>query len=996
MDLKKHMAPWAYGEGRMRASSPRTGGISLDGLWKFRLFSNPGAVPEGFFGEEYDISDWDDIAVPGNWELQGHGKPIYTNYVYPWTYDVKDPWILDTGKSPVPNVPGIPEENPTGCYVRTVNVEILPDQTVILHFDGVECAFYLWVNGVFQGFSTDSKLPVDFDVTSAVRNGQNRIALVVVRWAVSTYLEDQDYWYLSGIYRSVRLHVLPRHHIADRKLLAVLQPDLKTGILTAETDVARTAGFARNRVRYSLAGPDGETVAQADAEIRSDCEFAYEPVHQYSAKAELTVRDVRPWSCEDPARYLLRTELISPDGTVLDTQEDLVGFKRVEIRNGVMYFNGARLLVRGVNRHEHAWETGRTVNEAWMRREIALMKSLNVNAVRTCHYPDMPLWYDLCDEAGLLVLCECDLETHGVMGTLSHDGAWAPIYVERAARMVMTHKNHPCIFMWSLGNESGYGPNHAAMYGFVKEYDPSRPCQYEAGSPGPEISDTRGDMYASQERIWEMLAGNRENRPIILVEFAYQIRNSGGGLWKFPELLRRFPRFQGGFVWDWQDKTLAGHLEDGTVFMAHGGDFGEEITDWECPHFMTNNGVVRGDLVPKPAGLEMKAAYAPVTVIDGPLDSWTLPTMRRHFTLRNERMFRDTSDVTVTWEVTRNGYPAASGTVALPPVPAGGTAEFNLPKIPVAEGPGERYLTFRVLDGEGRVISLWQKHLDGALPVIPEEDSTAVVTETAEELLVKTCAGVTRFSRETGEAVFPGGIRGGRLCLGRGRTGLDADADWGMRPAVDAVDALGITHTLRPITGGVEVIWNAAGENDDGICARVRYTFPGREIRIDTEYTVSAGQFFVSRLGLEFTLPGGLETVRYFGRGENECYPDRKLSAPLGRYETTVDGLAFAFCPPSENGGHEDTRELAFSDGGHRVRFRAGTPFHFDARHCTVEELRTALHEFELPRHPEIVVHIDTVHGPIGGDMAWSTVLDPSMLIGPGRYSGTYYLMPET
>ncbi|MBC7960295.1 MAG: glycoside hydrolase family 2, partial [Vallitaleaceae bacterium] len=510
---------------------------SLDGTWKFAYFSKPEAVSP-FWEANYDHSTWNDINVPGNWELQGFGEPIYTNTLYPWNHFSKGNEIIypnnEQGVRGLPNPPYLPSNNPTGCYFRTFNIsEEWLEKEVFIYFKGVETAYYLWVNGKEVGYSEDSKLPSEFNITPYITKGENTIALQVMALATSTYLEDQDYWYLNGIFRSVSLFAKPRARIVDWKIDAVPDAHHSFGTIKADVAINRFNGFANYKVKLDILDSKDGILASGTSEINPQGQYrAYEKPTSNTARIELKVENIKKWSPEMPRLYKAVITLISPEGTEVDFESCKIGFKKIEIIDGVILINGTRLVVKGVNRHEHECYGGRRVTVEQMVKEIKLMKSLGINSVRTCHYPNDPIWYDLCDEWGLLLICECNLETHGVFGAITHNPAWGANFLDRAIRMVLTHKNHASIYSWSLGNESGVGANHAAMAGWIREYDPTRLCQYEAGEPGKNISDVRGNMYATQKHIMSMLTDATDIRPIVLVEYLYQILNSGGGMYK--------------------------------------------------------------------------------------------------------------------------------------------------------------------------------------------------------------------------------------------------------------------------------------------------------------------------------------------------------------------------------------------------------------------------------------------------------------------------------
>lgn len=544
-------APWGAYENERQALSHDSAlskwALSLDGTWRFALFARPEQV-EPFWEPQFDTAGWATIRVPGNWETQGFGEPIYTNVVYPWDYHSRERHMIrpegGSGGRGLPNPPYIPADNPTGCYVRSFSID--PDwsgRNIFIEFGGVETAFYLWINGQPVGYAQDSKLPSSFDITSFIHSGENRAALQVMRFADSSYLEDQDYWHLSGIFRPVRLVAKPAARLTDWKVDA--NPNLTDGSGEIEADVAisRCDGFARYQIRLAIMDQDGYQLGQTVAPVSAGAAYrtAEQPTAN-TARLRISLRDIQLWTPETPVLYTIILTLLDPAGEPVDFESCHTGFRKIEIQNDIVLLNGRRLLIRGVNRHEHEARGGRTVSRQHMIEEIKLMKKLGINSVRTCHYPDDPAWYDLCDEWGILVVCECNLETHGVMGQLTHAPAWGTSFLERAIRMVLTHQNHPSIYAWSLGNESGTGANHAAMAGWIREYDPTRLCQYEAGQPGRNISDIRGFMYAPQQTILDMLTDPADTRPVILVEYLYQIRNAGGRLHLFAELLEKYPR----------------------------------------------------------------------------------------------------------------------------------------------------------------------------------------------------------------------------------------------------------------------------------------------------------------------------------------------------------------------------------------------------------------------------------------------------------------------
>ena len=624
---------------------------SLNGMYRFKLYPSID-TEDNFTREDFDGADFGEIPVPSNWELHGHSEPIYTNIHYPWSYDKSAPHLSQPNAgndTRVPNPPNVPAENPTGCYFRTFEIPAeYVERDLFLRFDAVEAAYQLWVNGQFVGYAEDSKLPSEFDITAFAKTGENKLAVKVMRWSKSTYVEDQDYWHLSGICGDVWLIAKPKARIQDYKITAI--PNARgIGLVTADVEISRVVGYADYTVSITVYKND-EKITEANAQVSVKAGYSRREPQANTARISLEIPNAALWTPETPELYTAVITLHNPDNVSVDIEGCRIGFKEIKIDGGVLYMNGNRLVIYGVNRHQHSMHTGRYTSLDWMRREVVEMKRMNINAVRTSHYPDCDAWYDLCDATGILVVCEANLETHGIQGQTTMDSAWSNIYLERAVRMVQNFKNHPCIFSWSLGNESGIGPNHAAMAGYIREYDPTRLCQYECGSPGKNTSDVRGNMYAPIRDIMRMLTNTEDDRPVILVEYLYQISNSGGGLYHFCDLTENHKRFQGGFVWDWQDKELLTKTADGIPFTAYGGDFGESMTDPENPGYMTSNGVVRADLSWKPMTFELKQAYSPV-VIRPSHDrlGWTFDHKPyTQFTVKNKSQTRPISDYTIT------------------------------------------------------------------------------------------------------------------------------------------------------------------------------------------------------------------------------------------------------------------------------------------------------------------------------------------------------------
>jgi beta-galactosidase len=826
-----------------------------------------------------------------------------------------------------------------------------------------------------------------------------------MRFAESIYLEDQDYWHLSGLFRSVRLVAKPKARIIDWKIDAEPNDRDRSGAVRADVQINRFDGFAGYRISLAVYDTQGRLLAQADAPVQRQA--AYRAVEQptaCTARIRLAVPDIRPWTPETPDLYTAVLSLLAPSGAAIDHESSRIGFRRLEIENGIIRLNGRRLIIRGVNRHEHEARGGRTVSVAHMTAEIRLMKQLGINAVRTCHYPDNPAWYDLCDTWGLLVLCEANLETHGVMGELTHNPAWGQSFLERAIRMVLTHKNHPSIYGWSLGNESGVGANHAAMTGWIREYDPTRLCQYEAGHPASSISDVRGDMYAGQQRILDLLTDPADTRPVVLVEYLYQIRNSGGGMHHFAELVERYDRFQGGFIWDWQDKCLVARTGSGAEFYAYGGDFGESVTDWVNPVFMTCNGIVLPDLALKPVAHEVKQVYCPIIVSRADDADYRRPRPQPgRYVVRNRCLFLDSDAFAITYALRENGRIVQTGPVALPLIRAGEDAEILCAPDWLAQANALCHIEFTVryaaatpFAPAGHELGCYQFALPGGSRAAAKPPA-----QTHPPLSLSEQAGLLRLSGadfslsfDTRSGRLLDYVKGGTLCLSGGAvpcftrppSGLDAAPGWGCRDLWAVLDEPNTSFSLLGWSAGLGADGNAvlsashavgfAGSTEQ-VRVDTAYTVDGAgSVTVQATFTVSPDLVHLPRIGLAWTIPAGFEQLAYFGFGPVENYRDRRQCARLGVFTGTVEAEHFPFIPPSENGGHEETRWLTLAQsGGRQIRFASPVPFHFDVHHNSVEDYRRARHEHELVRRPESILHLDAQHCGIGGDMGWSTVL---------------------
>ncbi|MFF5472110.1 glycoside hydrolase family 2 TIM barrel-domain containing protein [Streptomyces achromogenes] len=887
--------------------------LSLNGTWRFRLSDTADAEDDSFAARGYDAGGWAEVSVPGHWVLQGHGSPAYTNHLYPFPVDP----------------PRVPTENPTGDHLRGFDLpaDWPADGGAVLRFDGVESCARVWLNGTELGEFKGSRLPHEFAVGQLLKPAGNVLAVRVHQWSAGSYLEDQDQWWLPGIFRDVTLLHRPAGCVADFFVHASYDHTTGTGTLRVDSGVA-------GRVTVPELGIDVATG---------------EPV---------TV-PVEPWSAETPRRY---EGVLATEGERVPLR---VGFRTVELSDGLIKVNGTAVLFKGVNRHEWHPERGRALDLATMREDVLLMKRHNINAVRTSHYPPHPAFLDLCDEFGLWVIDECDLETHGFteQGWRDNpvdDDRWTPALLDRAARMVERDKNHPSVVMWSLGNEAGTGRGLTAMARWIRDRDPSRLLHYE-GDATCRDTDVYSRMYASHaevERIGRGLDGGPRRRrelPLVLCEYAHAMGNGPGGLADYQRLFRTYDRLQGGFVWEWIDHGIA-HPALG---YAYGGDFGEELHDGN----FVCDGLLFPDRRPSPGLIEYKKVIEPVTLTgDG-----TAGTVR----VTNGYDFADLSALAFSWSYEVEGEPVAEGTLAVPALAPGESAEVKLPAVPAGAPSGEALWTVRARLASGTAwapaghVVAW-----GQVPVTERRVPSVAASARPVPGDGVTVLGPATFDARTGALRTIGGVPVTelRLDVWRATTDNDDGAAWQgdlrygllwrelglhrMRHRLDAVEAGEDALTVRTRV--------APAARETGLATVYRWTSDGDRLRL-TVSTVPEGDWTVPlpRLGIRFGLRAA-DRVRWYGGGPGEAYPDTRAAALTGRWEAAVDDLQTPYVRPQENGARIDVRWAEL--GGLRIE---GDPaFGLTARRWTTEQLDAAAHRTDLVPGDTVWVNLD--HGQHG------------------------------
>lgn len=906
----------------LRSDAPR---LSLNGDWAFR-YAERADLPADFVDREYDDSGWERLPVPSHWQLHGYGAPAYTNVRYPFPVDP----------------PFVPDENPTGDYRLRFEVPEGWPARVLLRFEGVDSCLRAWVNGDYAGTARGSRLPVEFEVGELLRPGaENVLAVRVHQWSSGSYLEDQDMWWLSGIFRDVTLIGRPAAAIDDV-------------FVHADYDHVTGAG----RLRVDVEGAAGARVTVPELGIVAD------------AGEVVALERVQAWSAELPRLYDAVVE--SGDERV----ELRIGFRRVAIEDGLLQVNGHRVQFHGVNRHEFDPRAGRAVSEDVMRRDIELMKTHNVNAVRTSHYPPHPRFLELCDELGLYVIDECDLETHGFMEVgwrhnPADDPLWEDALVDRMRRMVERDKNHAAVVMWSLGNESGMGCNLAAMAAWARTRDPSRPLHYEHDWTCRDV-DVYSRMYATHAEVDAIgrgeepalddavLDARRRRMPFVLCEYAHAMGNGPGGLADYQALFARHPRCQGGFVWEWIDHGI---LDAERGFYAYGGDFGEELHD---SNFVAD-GLLFADRTPSPGLLELKKVFEPVRITRVPGGA---------VRVENRFTFRSLAHLEFSWSLSDDGVEVAAGTCRVGPLPAGAIAELEAPTELLAVA-GEGWLTVRaVLAADeawgpaGHEVA-WAQFpwAGGGEAASGGGEAARGATASGDAITL----GAAAFDPATGVLRRLGDLEfvGPRLDVWRAPTDND-EGYHGPERLADVWRAHGLDR-MRHRTLAIDVEDDALvvrtrvapAATDLGLLVTYRWTARGDEVALELDVVPDrAWDFPLPRLGVRFGVPRALDRVTWFGRGPGEAYPDSRLAARVGRFAATVAELQTPYALPQENGSRTEVR---WAELGGRLRIAGRPHFELTVRPWTSEALAAARHPTDLIADPDhLWVNADLAHNGLG------------------------------
>ena len=913
---------------------------SLDGQWYFHWAKDPESRPAGFEREDYDVSQWDQITVPGNWQTQGYGKPIYTNISYP--FQRNRPSVTS---EPPKDWYAYDHRNPVGSYVRFLEVtkEML-SKNLILHFGGVHSAMYVWINGERVGYSQNSMSPAEFDVTDYLHEGRNKLAVEVYRWSDGSYLEDQDMWRLSGIFRSVQLWVRPLVHIADYRVTAVPNADYSQALVTADIALCNTGKKMARQLRLSFMIDEKTVEAPLNSLVSGDTTHV---------KLEYLLDKPKLWSAEKPNLYTYCVELGDKKGQVIEHFDYHLGVKRVETVGEVFKINGQNVKLRGVNRHDHHPRTGRYVDDATYEQDITLMKQANINFVRTSHYPDREYFYELCDRYGLYVMDEANQESHGygyANEEMGHDAAWEKAHVDRAVSLVERDKNHPSVILWSLGNEGGVGPNIQAMYDTVCRLDSTRLPFYDCHPRYSALHDF-GYPYPDDLRIQSEL---EKEKPLIAREYAHAMGNSMGNLQEYWDVIYADSSIAGAAIWDWVDQGLIKSEKRGVKseeFFAYGGDFGDKPNDGP----FCINGLVGPDRTPHPHYYEVQYVYQPLSFVREGED----------FRIINRNFFTDPAEYditseTVTFESERllnvsarlkedkpwakKGFVVASEQFVLQPYDFPDDISGTAPQI---DKTPEGYVVTTAnatitIDNTG---ALWL--LDAPLEPYfwkPENDN-------------QHAAGFAQRVGVWKEAAAQREVKSIRTVVKK-----------------DAVQI--VAEMSLPIGADYTLTYTI---NHDG------------QVKVEADYQPTATDIpLMPKFGMRMRLPTDYQQVEYYGRGPWENYPDRKRSARIGLYKMPLSDFETEYVHPQDNGNRCDVRWLRLSNGEKSLRIDGCQPLCIRAWDYGEEDLEEAKHPHEINRGRFVNLNIDeNIHGVGGADTWGKRTLPPYTLDGnqPRHYS---------
>ena len=987
--------------------------LSLDGTWKFNWVKSPDQRPYWFFKDDYDTRDWKDIDVPSNWQMKGYDVPIYVNITYPYK---KDP----------PNIPH--DFNPVGSYKRSFKISSeWKDKEVFLHFGAVSSAFYVWVNEQLVGYSQDSKVPAEFNITKYLKPGNNSLSVEVYRWCDGSYLEDQDFWRLSGIQRTVFLHARPKTFISDFFAVGDLENNYADGLLNLDVSLKSLAGSGNDFVVSASVLEGTQTLFTESKDVKLSDNKA---VVNFTKKFP----GIKKWSAEQPNLYSVLISLKDKNGKIYESVSSRIGFRKVEILNSLLLVNGVAIRIKGTNMHEHNDITGHVIDEETVMKDIRMMKSNNINAVRTSHYPQQEYWYEMCDKYGLYLIDEADIESHGIGYnkdvTLADKPEWAAAHLDRMQRMVERDKNHPSVIIWSMGNEAGDGNNFLNGYKWIKGRDITRPVQYERAEKSTNTTERHTDiwcpMYPKIEYIESYAKDPLNDRPLIMCEYAHAMGNSTGNFQDYWNVIEKYPKLQGGFIWDWVDQGLLKTNENGEKYWTYGGDYGEEGIPSDGNFCL--NGLVWPDRTGHPGLTEVKKVYQNIEFTPVDLNTGMIK-------VKNKYDFTSLAEFNFEWEIVSDGIVIQSGKVPTPDLKPKGEMAVLLPFKKIDPAPGAEYfLNIRVSRSdewnyipEDHVYATAQFKLPVAVaPVLSKRDNLSILqTNTVGKKLevsgvdMKIVFDLSRGSMESFN------FKGKELI----KKGTEPDF-W--RPPTDN----DYGYNMDKLLG----VWKKAGERTvvtkanisqpepDKVVVSFNYDIPdtasqkiGGFATIFTIYgssDVIVKNMFskisdkipeIPRMGMQMQLPAELTNLKWLGRGPHENYTDRKTSADIGLYESTVADQYTPYIRPQENGYKTDTRWLTLTDDNGTGIMVSGNPlFCFSALNNIHDDFespgklsqyrkdaKTAnTHTIDVKPRDLVNLNIDLGQMGVGGDNSWGALIHPEYRLLDKKYEYSFRIRP--
>lgn len=943
---------------------------SLNGQWKFHWVAKPEERSVDFYKPSFDVSQWKEIPVPSNMEVQGYGTPIYTNFTYPFKKD----WPRVTGEPPREYTTYL-ERDPVGSYRREFDVpSAWSGRRIFLTFDGVDSAFFVWVNGKRVGYSVNSRNPAEFDLTSyVIPGGKNLLAVEVYRFSAGSYMEDQDMWRLSGMFRNVTLWSAPQVHVRDFALNTDLDSHYRDAVLRVSAKIRNYSSVSQSerRLQVEIVQPGTESASIGTTVVDVP---ALGPGEEREVSASIAVANPAKWTAETPNLYTVLLSL-SSSGQSTEILSARTGFRKIEIKNAIFMINGVPVKLKGANRHENWPDSGHYVSEERMIRDLVLLKQVNANHVRTSHYTDDPRWYELADEYGIYLVAEANVECHGYMYVLDREPRYEPSIVDRNVANVENLKNHPSVVVWSLGNECGGGSSFLTALRAVRTIDPTRPTHYEPFGGGPNLpTDIESHMYTNPQQVEAAGEDPKRTKPFYLCEYSHAMNNSMGSVGDYNDIFDKYPTLMGGAIWEWEDQGIWNGRDPNHQFMAYGGGFGDYPND----KYFIHKGVVFSDRTPKPHYPELKRAYQWVTFT--PID-----VQNGRIGVRNRYAFTNLNKFVPQWTLSEDGVLIDQGTIPPVDVEPGASKELTLPVKVRSPKPGREYflqLSFELAKPEiwanaGYVVATQQFQLPvvsqakrtntatAALSLVQDDKVISVQGEGFSVVFSKAQGTISQITRN-GMTVFVDG-GGPKLYLWRAPHRNDdvwASKAWdkyGVNALQTTVEKMKATQ-LSDSSVLVETTLLEEGHQGWSVNYAAAYTISGDgTIAVKNHFMPTGERIPLARIGVRMMLNKNYDRVTYLGRGPIENYSDRDRGSDVGLYSSSIREQLTPYPKPMEAGNHEDTRWAAV--GGMNMpalmTVSDGNLLQFSALPLSDEQLDKADHRVDLPPSTATVLTVD-------------------------------------